>query len=206
MFEVDHLILLVGDLEAAANDLLAGHGLASVPGGRHSGHGTGNRIVPLGSAYLELMAVVDPDEAAQSPLGRWAAANTQPGLVPAALCLRTDDIELIAAALGEQPEAMSRTRPDGSVLAWDLAGLAGMLGPHRLPFFIEWHSEPAEHPGAIQAEHKVDPVGITSVVHGDVGLTAGLLSAVPILAVEPHRKGVVSVSIETDSGSITLPG
>ncbi|MEE9297904.1 MAG: hypothetical protein V3V29_02565, partial [Acidimicrobiia bacterium] len=81
-----------------------------------------------------------------------------------------------------------------------------MLGPHRLPFFIEWHGEPAEHPGAIQAEHKVDPVGITSVVHGDVGLTAGLLSAVPMLAVEPHRKGVVSVSIETEAGSITLPG
>ncbi len=206
MFEVDHVILLVGDLEVAADDLLARHGLASVPGGRHSGHGTGNRIVPLESASLELMAVVDPDEAARSSLGRWAAANAQPGLVPAGLCLRTDDIELIAAALGEQPEAMSRTRLDGSVLAWDLAGLAGMLGPHRLPFFIEWHGEPAEHPGAIQAEHKVDPVGITSVVHGDVGLTAGLLSAVPMLAVERHRKGVVSVSIETEAGSITLPG
>ena len=40
-------------------------------GGRHPGHGTANRIVPLGSSYIELMAVVDRVEADSSPLGSW---------------------------------------------------------------------------------------------------------------------------------------
>lgn len=204
MFEVDHVILLVSDLEAAADQLFQDHGLASVPGGRHTGHGTGNRVVPLGSDYLELMAVVDNREAGESPLGRWAAANTTPGLTPAALCLRSESIAPVAAALGEEPEAMSRTTEDGLELSWDLAGLAGMLGPHRLPFFIEWHCEPADHPGAMAVDHAVKPIGISSVAHGDLGLTAGLLAAVPQLVVEPHRRGVVSVSIATAAGPITL--
>src|SRR5262245_6695165 len=68
---LDHVIVVVADLDSAAGRLYREHGLASVAGGRHAGHGTGNRIVPLGSTYIELMAVVDPDEAASSPVGSW---------------------------------------------------------------------------------------------------------------------------------------
>ncbi len=99
---------------------------------------------------------------------------------------------------------MSRTRPDGTVLSWELAGLAGAIGPNRLPFFIQWHGDATDHPGAMEADHTTEPVGITSVVHGDVGLTAGLLAAVPQLEVEPHHKGVAAVSIGTTSGTVTL--
>ena len=73
MLAIDHVIVVVDDLDAAAARLLDEHGLASLPGGRHEGHGTGNRIVPLGPDYLELMAVVDADEAVGSPLGAWVA-------------------------------------------------------------------------------------------------------------------------------------
>ena len=61
----------MADLAAAAEEIEARHGLASIEGGRHPGWGTANRIVPLGEAYLELVAVVDEAEAAQSPFGRW---------------------------------------------------------------------------------------------------------------------------------------
>src|SRR5262245_53549604 len=63
MLAIDHVILLAADLDHAAARLLKTHGLASLPGGRHPGHGTGNRIVPLGDSYLELMGVVDEVEA-----------------------------------------------------------------------------------------------------------------------------------------------
>jgi hypothetical protein len=72
MLEIDHVIVAVADLDVAAAALEREHGLASVAGGRHPGHGTGNRIVPLGDSYLELMAVVDEDEASASPLGALA--------------------------------------------------------------------------------------------------------------------------------------
>src|SRR6476469_4083347 len=52
-------MIAVTDLDAAGREFEARHRLASVAGGRHPGWGTANRIVPLGDAYLELVAIVD---------------------------------------------------------------------------------------------------------------------------------------------------
>ena len=67
---IDHVILVAPDLDAAAERMLAEHGLASLPGGEHPGFGTGNRIVPLGDSYVELMGIVDRGLAEQNPLGQ----------------------------------------------------------------------------------------------------------------------------------------
>ena len=97
MLALDHVIVVVADLDSAARRLYREHGLASVAGGRHAGHGTGNRIMPLGSSYIELMAVVDRDEAASSPVGSWVGQRlVEVGEAPVALCLRTDEIEATA--------------------------------------------------------------------------------------------------------------
>lgn len=45
---IDHLIVCVGDLDEAARSFKDRLGLNSVEGGRHPGHGTANRIIPLG--------------------------------------------------------------------------------------------------------------------------------------------------------------
>ena len=66
----------MADLASAAHELEAAHGLASVEGGSHPEWGTANRIVPLGGAYLELIAVVDGSAAELSPFGRWIAASS----------------------------------------------------------------------------------------------------------------------------------
>src|SRR5437660_1356671 len=60
---IDHLILAVDDLDAAAVQLTERTGLAVVPGGVHPAWGTRNVIVPLGGAYLELVAVEHPEVA-----------------------------------------------------------------------------------------------------------------------------------------------
>ena len=78
---LDHVIVTVHELDAAARRYHEEHGLGSVPGGRHAGHGTGNRIVPLGTSYIELMAVVDGDEAASSP-HTWRANSTTASCMP----------------------------------------------------------------------------------------------------------------------------
>ena len=101
---IDPVIVLVEDLDAAARRYDEHKGLGSVPGGRHPGHGTANRIVPLGGSYLELMAVVDRVEADSSPLGRWVRRRLgEVGESPGALCLRTDDIEGAARLTGGRP-------------------------------------------------------------------------------------------------------
>ncbi len=47
---IDHIVWGVDDLDRAAAEVQERYGLASVPGGRHPGWGTANRIVPLGSS------------------------------------------------------------------------------------------------------------------------------------------------------------
>jgi hypothetical protein len=61
---IDHVLIPVDDLAAAGATMKARYGLTSIEGGRHPGWGTANRVVPLGDAYLELVAVIDRDAAA----------------------------------------------------------------------------------------------------------------------------------------------
>ena len=71
--DIDHVLIAVPDLSAAAPSFTARYGLASTEGGHHPAWGTANRIVPLGTSYLELVAVVDEAKAQASPFGRWVA-------------------------------------------------------------------------------------------------------------------------------------
>jgi hypothetical protein len=64
------VIYATTDLDAGSARLERKLGLTVLPGGRHVGQGTHNRIVPLGGGYLELLAICDADEAAASPIGR----------------------------------------------------------------------------------------------------------------------------------------
>lgn len=207
MLQIDHVILVVTDLAAAAATLKERLGLASVPGGRHPGRGTANRIVPLGGSYLEVMAVADPVEAAASPFGRWALAVARDDLAPAALCLRTDDLTPVAGLLGEEPDPGRRVRPDGGVVAWRTVGLAGMHGPHRLPFVIEWSIDPSDHPGRMAASHRLADPSLGSVEIGPVPSPMdSLLAGVPGLAIAGGEPGVHHVTLDSADGHHRLPG
>lgn len=202
--EIDHVIILVGDLATGHDWMYSTHGLVSVPGGRHDGHGTANRIVPLGSTYLELMAVVDPNEARDSEMGRWAMRRVEPTPRPTALCLRTGDADSVAARLHTEPVAMSRTRPDGSTISWRLVGASAMFTGLTSVFFIQWDS--GAYPGAMAAEHRVTPTGGLSLVltgeQHDLDRRLGR-HGLPI-TVEDGRPGVGSVTVGTSDGPITL--
>ena len=73
--ELDHVLIGVTDLAAAARELEARCGLVSVEGGSHPYWGTANRIVPLETSYVELVAVVDEATAADSSFGQWVASG-----------------------------------------------------------------------------------------------------------------------------------
>ena len=51
---IDHAIIGARDIDAVADRLWEQHGLASLPGGRHPGWGTHNRIVPLAGSSQEM--------------------------------------------------------------------------------------------------------------------------------------------------------
>lgn len=164
--DIDHVVVCVPDLVKAAREFEEEHGLAAVDGGRHFGHGTANMIVPLGSSYIELLAVVDPTEAVTSTLGRWALHRA---VVPGGdgLCLRTDDLAGIARRLGASRLDMSRVTPDGVILSWGIVGLKQALSSN-LPFFIEWDVPADLHPGRIPITHPRGNVRLSDVtIWGD---------------------------------------
>ncbi|MGZ5306415.1 MAG: VOC family protein [Actinomycetota bacterium] len=165
---IDHVVLGVQDLDVAGDRLLSEHGLASVAGGRHANWGTANRIVPLGADYLELIAVVDPEQAAGTALGREMTELTVDGDRWFSICLASDDVNPIAARLALPVDPGARTRPDGTEVRWRGAGVDAPTRPRWLPFFITWESARELHPGRTPIQHPSGANGIDWVeVGGD---------------------------------------
>jgi Glyoxalase-like domain len=130
---IDHVIYATADLDQVAARVESELGLTVVPGGRHEGHGTHNRIVPLGGGYLELMAVADPHEAAASPMGSAVQARlAEQGDGLFAWVIVLDGVEQFADRLGLPVITVAR---EG--LSARVAGLAEALRNPVLPFFLE---------------------------------------------------------------------
>ena len=96
--ELDHVLIAVPDLNDAAWNSTRAYGLVSVEGGRHPEWGTANRIVPVGDAYLELVALVDRERALGNPFGRWVAGVPPGPLQLLGWAVRTPSIDTIAVA------------------------------------------------------------------------------------------------------------
>jgi hypothetical protein len=206
VFRLDHVVLAVRDLEASAARLWEEHGLRFRPGGTHPRWGTANMIAPLGGTYLELLAVVDPDVDPNTVLGRSLLDRSAVGDRWWSVCLGDDDLEATAARLGLDVQPGSRLRPDGIEVRWRGAGIDQRGSDLWLPFFIAWDVPPQLHPGAADADHRVDVRGISWVeVGGDEDrLRAWLGGAdVPIRVVD-GEPGVHAVALALADGGLVL--
>ena len=145
--ELDHVLIAFTDLEAAAREFEARLGLSSVDGGRHRDWGTANRIVPLGSSYLELVAVVDVGVAAGSSFGLWVGGGATDSGRLIGWAVRTSGLDDVAGRLGLTVRNGSRVTPSGEELRWRSAGVDEAIAEPCLPFFIEW-GEGVRLPGA----------------------------------------------------------
>jgi catechol 2,3-dioxygenase-like lactoylglutathione lyase family enzyme len=125
---IDHLVVGSADLDRGIAWVAARLGVAPVYGGSHDGFGTRNALLGLGAQYLEVLSL-DPGQPARR--GAWAeqvAAIDEPALINLA----------VARAPLDGAIAMSRVRPDGVRLEWELAFTSTPL------FFIDWKD--SEHP------------------------------------------------------------
>jgi hypothetical protein len=165
-FAIDHVVLAVADLEQAGERLRLEHGLTSVPGGEHPRWGTANRIVPLGAAYLELIAVVDRGAGRSTSLGRSLSSLTADGGDRwFAVCLADTELDATAERLGLTVEPGARRRPDGAEITWRSAGLVDGRREPWLPFFIAW-DVPELHPGRAEVRHAAAVTGAMTVELG----------------------------------------
>jgi len=204
--EVDHIVMGVADLDDASQ-ALSRLGLTALPGGTHPHWGTANRIVPLGTAYLELVAVVDPEVAAGSAFGSWVAAQAH-GDAAWGWAVRPADIAATAQRLDLDAVPGSRVRPDGVTLSWTLAGVPDDGADRTLPFFIAWGdgvpmpgAAPVDHPGGVSVLASV-------VVRGDGVLLeqwlGGTIDGVHVLPADGGTAGVVEVVVEQAGGPVVL--
>ncbi len=131
---IDHLVIVVTDLESAIADY-TGLGFTVVRGGQHP-IGSHNALIALADgAYLELIAFPEPEV-----VHPWRAALAKGGgLVD--YSMQTDDlggdIDALrrAGATISEPTPFRRIRPDGYQLSWLLA-IAGASQMGVVPFLI----------------------------------------------------------------------
>jgi len=176
---IDHLIVAVADLDAAAERASSSLGLEVGGGGRHPLLGTRNRLAWWGDSYLELVAIEDARAAAASWFGAAVAGALAGGAAggaggaggaPVGLALASDDLAADAAATrSAEITDGQRTRPDGRIVRWRMArpgGAAGsrggaLPGPWPTVFMIEHDRAAAEWTDAERAERAeaLHPVG-----------------------------------------------
>ncbi len=125
---IDHVIYATADLDAAEAKI-RDFGLVVVPGGRHDGLGTHNRLVPLGGTFLELLAIHDPAEAEGVGFGP-ALLRRGEGLLGWAAAV--DDLAAVVERLGLSVMTVSRAGMTALV-----AGVEEAMREPYLPFFIE---------------------------------------------------------------------
>lgn len=214
---VDHVLMPVADLEAGAKHVAARFGLQGLPGGRHPKAGTANVIVPLGRQYLELIAVVDQEEAASNRLGGRVASALRDGRTFVAWALRTEDLDALRARLlaaGWQLPPISegsRKRPDGQVLSWRTQDIDTGPEAGAIPFVIEWRVPDGSHPGEAAASHRVGAAALKRVVVGArdprvVGdRIRALLGDSPLYEVrKADVDGVEQVVLDTADGELVI--
>jgi Glyoxalase-like domain len=207
---IDHLVFASDDLPTASALIAELFGVAPTPGGSHLGKGTRNELLSLGGGtYLE---VIGPDDAQPAPDGPRPFGIddlVEPALV--AWCVRPSRAlrEVVAEARAAGIEfgdvsAMSRRRPDGVLLEWELT-VPQFDGPfgRALPFMIDWAD--SSHPSDTLPP-EVRLVGL-DVLHPHPGKlrTAfdiiGLTSDVSLL--RANQPGLLA-RIDTGRGEVTL--
>ena len=153
---IDHLVYGVPELSAGVARVAELLGVAAAPGGSHEGRGSHNALLALGAdAYLEIIAP-DPNQPpphAPRPFGldslveprliTFAVHAVRAGepLLAGAARERLEQWRARAAARGYVPApvaAMSRRRPDGSLLSWHLCQYREPPFGGLVPFLIDW--------------------------------------------------------------------
>ena len=102
------------------------------------GWGTRTGSSPLGDAYLELVAVANPEEARDSAFGQWVARSGRHLLRPLGWAVRPVDLDDVARRQGLAVTPGARVTPTGERLAWRTAGVDRAAAEPSLPFLIEW--------------------------------------------------------------------
>jgi hypothetical protein len=212
---LDHLVVAARTLEEGAAWVEQRLGVATVPGGRHAGMGTHNRLLSLGAGtYLEVIAVDPGGAPAVRP--RWfgldrpevrAALEKSPRLLH--WVCRSGDLE---AARAVAPEDFGAIMPfERGDYRWRITvpddGALPMQG--ELPTLIEW--EGARHPCDRLPESACVLKRLTiELPEGAASRTPlirlGVLPPVAVVTIAPCSGARLRAEIACPGGTVMLEG
>jgi hypothetical protein len=158
--KLDHIMFAVSDLDAGIEQIKNLTGVSAEFGGSHAGAGTRNALLSFGNEqYLEIIA---PDPV-QNVTGNGVTGAGVTGAMAAELlslpcgyirtwAVATKDFTPVVLVLerfgyGHHMIEMSRTRPDGVQLAWQILFVTHQPHGLAMPFFINWQD--SEHPAQL---------------------------------------------------------
>ena len=214
---LDHLVYATPDLDASAEALAERLGTVPVPGGAHPGWGTRNVMIGLGiGVYLE---IIGPDPAQPNPEGArpfliddltdarlvtWAYRHPDPEAMRDVIeCRFRDALPDGDVRLGPV-RAMSRARPDGSMLRWRLSDPRALPVGGIVPFVIHWGTTP--HPStALPRECKLLELIVT---HPKADTLRPVLDAFRPVLGEPdgvRHEPVGRIAIGSDISIVSAP-
>ena len=146
---IDHGMIVVRDLERAAA-AYARLGFTVTGLGRHTGLGTGNRLVMLGDDYIELLGVLEPNEynepfraCLERQEGLWMVALSSPDAAAASARLRAADVPADEPFRFTRPVATPDAEGEASFC---ITRLDAAATPHAHMFLVQhftpelvWH-------------------------------------------------------------------
>jgi hypothetical protein len=202
---IDHLTYGTPDLAATVADVGREWGVELTPGGQHIGLGTRNFLAGLGNGvYLEVIGpdLEQPAPEAGRPYGIDELAAPRLLTWVAQVSGLEDAVERARAA-GYDPGpilSMSRRRPDGVLLEWQLT-LPGQESEDGLvPFLIDWGDSP--HPSS-DAVGGLELVSLTGT-HPAPDRVAAKLSALGQELVVTSGAPALRAVVGTPAGEVVL--
>ncbi|NNE11335.1 MAG: VOC family protein [Ilumatobacter sp.] len=202
---IDHLVYVVPDVDAGVEQIEAATGVRAAAGGAHEGRGTHNALLAFDdTTYLEIIGPDpgQPEPAGPRPFG--VTADSVPHLATFAVHPVGD--ESLADVVGQlgptgvpfgEPEPMSRARPDGTLLSWQLA--LPTAGGGVVPFAIDWGDTP-NPAGSLPVLGRLHTLLVT---HPDEAVRAAIGGIDDRIRVTEGRASLMAV-INTLEGQLTL--
>lgn len=152
-FIFDHIVHYMEDPKAAIG-MFKDEGIHAVEGGKHGNRPTYNMLSYFDLSYIEMIGTTDKKVLEQMDHPRHSMIETiindgyKEGFVR--FVVRTTNIEKAAEHFRSKgltvngPVPLSRKRPDGSLLEWQLLFIGSEEDELQLPYIIEWKESDEE--------------------------------------------------------------
>lgn len=141
--EIDHIVLVVPNLELGMASLFEKTGVMPIFGGRHLKQGTHNALLRIGeSSYLELLAVDRENKDISAP--RWMGVDLINSSCITRWAIKSDTIQSQLEVLNRYNKNLGfskegqRITPSGNQLVWELSVPLPKPKVEVIPFLIDW--------------------------------------------------------------------